>query len=142
MLRMESLEKGDSMKYIERQYAKYEQRYCEKHGRLKFLRKTQNYYKNYILLVILDFITAFIYSVNGIVALTVRAGYIQFPNYIWYFSLSFLWLLQAVFWAVQLPFYKKKSLECKLELETDYAGQVEGDLTDKTKQDKKNNNII
>lgn len=106
------------MKYWERQYAKYEKKYCEKHGRLKFLKTAKKQYKFYIAVAILDGLLAVIYTAIGISALLIDANYIQFPNYIWYFSISFLWLLQAIMWSVRLPFYKRKSIESKKELES------------------------
>ena len=104
------------MKFFEKQYAKYESRYCAKHGRLKFLKRAEKYYKLYLTVAILDFILAILCSINGIAALVNKVEYIRFPNYIWYFSLATLWLLQAILWSIRLPFYKKKSLECEKEL--------------------------
>ena len=119
----------DKMKLIERQFARYEKRCCAKHGRSTFLNRTINTYGLTIVIVVLDFILAAGYSFNGIAALAKDAEYIRFPNYIWYFSLAALWLLQAIIWATRLPFYKRKASECKEELKKNYAQSLTGDLT-------------
>ena len=110
--------KDSNMKFIERQYARYEKRYCEKHGRKKFLERTKDYYGRSLRCVIVDSILVAICSILGIGELIIRVDYSKFPDYIWFFSFAFLSMTQVIFWSIRLPFDKKKSLECKNELET------------------------
>jgi len=101
---------------LEKQFNKREQKYCAKHGRLKFLKSVKNSYPLLLTATILYGVCAFCNLIMALGLYFNDAEFFNFPNYIWYFSLSGLFLLTTVIWAINLPFYKRKSKECKDEL--------------------------
>ena len=117
------VEKEENMKFYERQYEIREKRYCEKYGRLKFLKSIKNCYKLYMALAILNFLLTILYTIFGFAKLKTDTNFFEFHGYI-LFSLAFLCLLQAIIWTTMLPFYKRKSAECKQELETNHIEKL------------------
>lgn len=102
--------------YFERQYNQYADKYCKKHGRVKFLEVFSKHFGHYLALTIVNGIVALLYLGGGWLAYSMKRAIEGFPNYIWFFSLGGVWLLMTIVWALRLPIYKKKSKEYEEEL--------------------------
>ncbi len=98
--------------YFERKHKKFEEKYCAKHGREKYLKQVSKYYVLYLILTI----TWSIFSVTQLLLAISSLHNDDLFLKVLYFIGFGCGIVCAFLWGIQTPFYKKKSKECKNEL--------------------------
>ena len=101
------------MKYFKKQHEKLEKKYCEKHGRARYLEFCIRLYKILLILLLLSIIF-FTYSLT--VSISIMINHDDFSIFgLMYYIGTGLSLILIVLLIIRLPFYRKLSIACKKE---------------------------
>ncbi len=107
--------------FFERRFEKNKAHYIAEKGRVKFLQTYSKQFGNLLLMFAISLFT----SVNSLLLaifypIEIFGDFGIFVRVLWYSGFG-VFLLTTILFSVQLPFYYRKSKECKAELQKYYA---------------------
>jgi uncharacterized BrkB/YihY/UPF0761 family membrane protein len=109
---LQDLQRGGKMYFSEKEFQKWEDKYCQKHGREKFLKATISHFTWFLVLTIICGIASVWSLILGILQLVNS----NFTMGVLSTITAVLMLAFVIVISTCLPLYKRKSKKCKEEL--------------------------